>query len=401
MVKRKLKEAEEEKISVMESEEIMTALDDLKETLTNAEKLEITEEEIDFSGAVDKVIEALEDLDIEHKDKVIESLECMKEEDHMMTQEEIKDFVAECDMVKEEIENLDKEEIKEEAEAEAEEVKEEEEETLEESEEALVEAEEIKEEAEAEAEEVKEEEEETLEESVNRIFGKLELAEDTKFAIRTLIEAKIKEEEEKVIDDLQVKCEEYAEELRKEAEAELAEEVEELNKKADSYLSHVAEEWAEENKLAIKEGLKVQIAENFINGLKKLLEENDIEIDDEKEDLVQETVEKCEKLQDKLDEVLADKAELQEQVKVLNRYKMIQESTRELTQVQRDRLSKLLEGFSYTDEAELASRIKVLKENYIAVAKPEVLNEQVSKKVAKVSAVDNDIEAYASFINRG
>ena len=252
---------------------------------------------------------------------------------------------------------------------------------------------------ESEEEKIEEDEEkETLEESVNRIFGKLELNENTKFAIRTLIEAKIKEEEEKVIEELEAKCEEYAEELQKEKEQELAEEIEELNQKADSYLSHVAEEWAEENKLAIKEGLRVQIAENFMAGLRKLLEENDVKFDEEKEDLVQETVEKCEKLQDKLDEVLADKAELQEQVKNLTKYKVINENTRELTLVQKDRLVKLLEGFTYSNEKELTQRINVLKENYIAPAKAEVLNEQIAKK--PVSNSMNEIDAYVNFITR-
>ena len=392
MVKRKLREAEEEKIKVTESEDIASALDGLKESLINADKMTVTEEdeELTFSGAVEKIKEALEDLDIEEKEKVVEALEDMSEEDCVMTEEEIKDFVEEVEDLKEEIESLDKDEKKEVNESE------EDKEPVSESEDEK--KDEINEEEDKEKVEESDEDKESLEESVNRIFGSLSLNEETKLAVKTLIEAKIKEEEEELVKDMEAKCEEFKDELKKESEEKLAEEIEELNNKADSYLNHVAEEWAEENKLAIKEGLKVQIAENFMNGLRKLLKENDIEFDDEKEDLVQETVEKCEKLQDKLDEVLADKLELQEQVRTLTRYKLVQENTRELTQVQRERLSNLLEGVSYSSEAELLGKIKVLKENYIASAKSEPLNEEVDKK--KSSTFSNDIDAYASFIAR-
>ena len=392
MVKRKLREAEEEKVKVTESEEIASALDDLKESLINADKLTVTEEdeELTFSGSVEKIKEALEDLDIEDKEKVVEALEDMAKEDCVMTEEEVKDFVEEVEDLKEEIESLDKDENKEvnESEEDKEPVSESEEENKDE----------LNEEEDKEKVEESDEDKESLEESVNRIFGSLSLNEETKLAVKTLIEAKIKEEEEELVKDMEAKCEEFKDELKKESEEKLAEEIEELNDKADSYLNHVAEEWAEENKLAIKEGLKVQIAENFMNGLRKLLKENDIEFDDEKEDMVKETIEKCEKLQDKLDEVLADKLELQEQVKTLTKYKLVQENTRELTQVQRDRLSGLLEGVSYSSEAELLSKIKVLKENYIASAKSEPLNEEVDKK--KTTTSFNDIDAYASFIAR-
>ena len=394
--KRKLREAEEELVVVTESEEVTNALDDLKEALINADKLNIEEdEEMTFQEAIEDIKEAIEGLDVDNKEAVVEALEKMEEDECKMTEEEIKDFAENCDKLQEEIENLEEEdeEKSEVNESDEDEVNEEDEKELNEDEEEKSEV------NESDEDEVNEEDEkETLDESVNRIFKKMKLNESTKFAIKTLIESKIKEEEEEMVEELNAKCEEYAEELRKEAEEKLAEEIEDLNKKADSYLSHVAEEWAEDNKLAIKEGIKTQIAENIMKGLRKLLEENNIDIKEEDEDMVEQAVEKCEQLQDKLDEVLADKLELQEQVKQLTKYKLVQENTRDLTQVQRDRLSKLLENANYSSKDELLNKIKVLKENYILQSKAEVVSEQVNKKSAKSNL--NEIDAYASFIQR-
>ena len=401
--KRKLREAEEELVVVAESEEVTNALDDLKEALINADKLNIEEdEEMTFQEAIEDIKEAIEGLDVDNKEAVVEALEKMEEDECKMTEEEIKDFAENCDKLQEEIENLEEEddEKSEVNESDEDEVNEEDEKELNEDEEEVNEEDEEKSEVnESDEDEVNEEDEkETLDESVNRIFKKMKLNESTKFAIKTLIESKIKEEEEEMVEELNAKCEEYAEELRKEAEEKLAEEIEDLNKKADSYLSHVAEEWAEDNKLAIKEGIKTQIAENIMKGLRKLLEENNIDIKEEDEDMVEQAVEKCEQLQDKLDEVLADKLELQEQVKQLTKYKLVQENTRDLTQVQRDRLSKLLENANYSSKDELLNKIKVLKENYILQSKAEVVSEQVNKKAAKSNL--NEIDAYASFIQR-
>ena len=397
----KIKEEDENKELDVVFGDIKESLDDIKESLDKlvAEEDEIkeSEEEMSLEEEIEEIKESLDKLVAEEDEKLMEEVSDDKVEE---IKESLDKLVAEEEMSLEEAEEI-RDELKDLAEsldklvAEEEMIEESEEEEVKESEEEMVE----------------EDEKETIEESVNRIFKKSRLSESTKQAIVTLIEAKVKEETEEKIKEIEEKAEEYGEYLKNEAEEKIKEIEEkaeeygeyvksELEEKADAYLTDVAEEWVEENKLAVEEGVKSEIAESIMTGFKKVLAENNIFIPENKRDLLEETLSVNKRLQNKLGEKLATIAKLQEEKKSLLKYKLIEENSKELSLAQKSKLTNLLENVNYRNEDELVRKINVLKENYLSTARPSV-NESTSRKVATRSTQNDSIyESYANFIEK-
>ena len=375
----KIKEEDENKELDVVFGDIKESLDDIRESLDKlvAEEDEIkeSEEEMSLEEEIEEIKESLDKLVAEEDEKLMEEVSDDKVEE---IKESLDKLVAEEEMSLEEAEEI-RDELKGLAEsldklvAEEDEIEESEEEEVKESEEEMVE----------------EDEKETIEESVNRIFKKSRLSESTKQAIVTLIEAKVKEETEEKIKEIEEKAEEYGEYVKSE-----------LEEKADAYLTDVAEEWVEENKLAVEEGIRSEIAESIMTGFKKVLAENNIFIPENKRDLLEETLSVNKRLQNKLGEKLATIAKLQEEKKSLLKYKLIEENSKELSLAQKSKLTNLLENVNYRNEDELVRKINVLKENYLSTARPSV-NESTSRKVATRSTQNDSIyESYANFIEK-
>ena len=367
----KIKEEDENKELDVVFGDIKESLDDIKESLDKlvAEEDEIkeSEEEMSLEEEIEEIKESLDKLVAEEDEKLMEEVSDDKVEE---IKESLDKLVAEEEMSLEEAEEI-RDELKD----------------LAESLDKLVAEEEMIEESEEEM--VEEDEKETIEESVNRIFKKSRLSESTKQAIVTLIEAKVKEETEEKIKEIEEKAEEYGEYVKSEIE-----------EKADAYLTDVAEEWVEENKLAVEEGVKSEIAESIMTGFKKVLAENNIFIPENKRDLLEETLSVNKRLQNKLGEKLATIAKLQEEKKSLLKYKLIEENSKELSLAQKSKLTNLLENVNYRNEDELVRKINVLKENYLSTARPSV-NESTSRKVATRSTQNDSIyESYANFIEK-
>ena len=371
--------------------EIKEELEDIKESLDIINDKKLDEEE-DEEFVVDDVVDYIK----ESLDKFVDDNKELSEEDDC----EVKLSEEDCESIKESLDKL---------------VNKEDELELKEAEEIRDELKDLCEELEVAAKEhlnegncnLKEKdceegncnlkEKESLEESVDRIFVKANLTEEAKKSIVTLIEAKIKESEEEKIKEIEQKAEEYGDYLKQEAEAEVEKIKEELENKADAYLNDVVSEWTEENKLAIENGIRSEIAESVLTGIKKVLKENNINIPEGKSNLLEQTLDINKRLQTKLGEKLAVIAKLQEEKKALVKYKMIEENSQDLSFAQKSKLTKLLENVNYKNENELVRKINVLKENYLSTARPAT--ESVSKKIDRRPT--NDIyESYASFIEK-
>jgi len=184
-----------------------------------------------------------------------------------------------------------------------------------------------------------------------------DLSEDFKTKAATIFEAAVKS---KVNEAKEKMTATYAEKLKEEVETTKSELVE----KVDSYLNYVVEEWMQDNKLAIERGIKGEIAEDFIGGLKKLFEDHYIDVPDEKYDVLEDQATKIENLEKKLNEQIEKNVELNKNNGELKKEEIIAKSSEELTAVEAEKFNKLAEEVEYSNEEDFRTKVKTLKESY-------------------------------------
>lgn len=188
---------------------------------------------------------------------------------------------------------------------------------------------------------------------------------------------------------LNAKVGERIEELEESYQQELAEETDriqsELVEKVDGYLNYVIENWMEDNKLAIENGLRAEIAESFMGALKGVFQEHYVEVPESKVDLVDELASKVDRLEEELNDSVTRAMSLKEQVKGLTREKIIAEASDDLTVSQAEKLRKLAEGIDFENEEIFAEKIDTIKESYFGD------EENSSKKMFEDTAIDADV----------
>lgn len=186
----------------------------------------------------------------------------------------------------------------------------------------------------------------------------------------------------------------------------LAEEVttiqESMVDKIDSYLNYVVENWMEENKLAIQNGLRTEIAEDFMNGLKTLFTESYIDIPDSKVDLVDELADKVNELEEQLNATTKDAIELSETVEDLLREKIITEATKGLADTQAEKLVTLVGNVDFVNEQTFTKKVKTIKEAHFTakVAKGNVISESEDGSDNTEVEVSPLMESYLQAIRR-
>lgn len=172
--------------------------------------------------------------------------------------------------------------------------------------------------------------------------------------------------------------------LEEEAEAALSEEVENIREEivtnVDKYLSYVAEEWVKENKVAIRSTLKSEIAEDFIQGLKSLFEENYIDLPDVKVDVVATLEGEIAALKEELSNKIEDIIELNEQLSVYDVSSVLDEMTHGLTYNQAEKLKVLAENISYESADEFRSKVGILRESYFGNKTANVIVEPLNEE---------------------
>ena len=231
-----------------------------------------------------------------------------------------------------------------------------------------IDEEEIEEEVEEteEEEEIEEEVEETveydIEEDVNALIGGEDLSEEFKERARTIFEAAI------VSKVAQVK-----EELEGLYEERLVEEVEEiktaLNERVDSYLEYVADEWFNENALAVEQGLKSEITESFLTGMKGLFEEHYVSIPEDKYDVLNSMVEKLDEMETKLNEQIEKNVSLNKRLAESVAEGILDQVSEGLAQTQKEKLASLAESVEFESEEEYREKLEMLKESYFSTQK--------------------------------
>jgi hypothetical protein len=205
-----------------------------------------------------------------------------------------------------------------------------------------------------------------------------------------------------------------AEEVIAEAEAELLEQFEsaieevkeDLATKVDDYLNYVVEQWMKENEIAIEKGLRAEIVEDFIGGLRNLFIEHYIDIPADKVDVVEELTTRVEELESSLNEQITHGIELKKELNEQKKIEAIYTACEGLTQTQVEKLKSLAEGVEFTTEEEFVEKLSTLKESYfkaeVKVANNSALDDEVDieeeKKVVKSS--DPLMEVYSKAISQ-
>ena len=240
-------------------------------------------------------------------------------------------------------------------------VREEEEVEVEEDQEII--AEDEVEEISSEDSEVEGEEEQLVEQDFASLFADEEhLSEEFKVKAASMFEAVLTARVNSEMDSIEA-------DLREEAEQAEVEFRNEMVEKIDSYLSYVAENWMRENELAIERGLRTEITEDFIKGMKGLFEDHYIEVPAEKYDVLGEMQTQIDELKSKLDESVAEKVAMVSEKVELQRQQVLAESSTDLTVTESEKLAKLVEGVEFDTEELFAEKVAVIKENYFPKVK--------------------------------
>ena len=219
------------------------------------------------------------------------------------------------------------------------------------------------------------------------------LSEDFKIKAATIFEAAVKSK-------VRSEIERIHEEVLTEKEGEIDSFKDELAEKVDTYLNYVVEEWTKENELAIERGLKGEIAEDFISGLKQLFEDHYIDVPDEKYDVLEAQSEKISELEDKLNESIDKTVELTKISSNLIREQVISEVSEDLADTEIEKFKSLTEDVDFVDEESFKAKLDTLKESYF----PKTIVEQTFDDEDGGTAQDIDtteaMSAYMSAISR-
>ena len=212
------------------------------------------------------------------------------------------------------------------------------------------------EETEEEGETIAEEETVDIKTQLDSIFGE-DLSEEFRTKATSIFEAA-------VIARVNNEMEKVTSKLEEQTATQLVEFKEALVEKVDGYLNYVVEQYMEENKLAVETGLRTEIAEDFIQGMKTLFKEHFIEVPEEKYDVLEEMQTKSEDLQSKLDESITQSIELAKELNALKAAAILDEQTKDLAATEAEKLKKLIEGVDFDSEDLYREKVSVIKENY-------------------------------------
>jgi len=198
-------------------------------------------------------------------------------------------------------------------------------------------------------------------EDVSALTQDEELSEEFKTKAATVFEAAVKSKLRSEVERIeQDKVQEVAEEINRVRD--------ELTEKVDNYMNYVVEEWMKENEIAIERGLKGEIAEDFISGLKALFEEHYVDVPDEKYDILGQQSEKIDELEAKLNEQIEKSAELKKSHDVLVRERVFTECSSDLADTEVEKFKSLAEEVDFSNEESFKEKLDQLKESYFPKA---------------------------------
>ena len=224
---------------------------------------------------------------------------------------------------------------------------------------------------------VKEKKHTKMKEDIDAIFSGESLSEEFKENAQAIFEAAIYSKVEEAVNALE---EQYASELDKEVESIN----ENLVTKIDEYLEYVVTEWMEENKLAIEKGIKAELVEDFMVGLKNLFTEHYVDIPEDKVNVVEEYASTVDSLQEELDKIIGEKKSLADELNGLKKIQIVREISEELSEIQTEKLKSLAEGIEFVSVEDYTEKLNLIKKKYFTESK------DTKESVKKNESLDSD-----------
>ena len=238
-----------------------------------------------------------------------------------------------------------------------------------------------------------------VEEDVNALLAGEELSEEFQEKARTIFETAINAKVAQIKEQLEAVYEEKFVEEVSSAKESLAERV-------DSYLEYVADEWMSENQLAVEAGLKADMTESFLTGMKSLFEEHYVTIPEEKYDVFESMVEKLDDMETKLNEQIEKNITLNARLSESAAEGILNDVSEGLAQTQKEKLASLAESVEFESEEQYRGKLETLKESYFAQknvstpAKTETLSEGVEAPVSYNGSMDAYMRALGSTLGK-
>ena len=239
-----------------------------------------------------------------------------------------------------------------------------------------------------------------VKEDIEAIVNGEDLSEDFKTKASTIFEAAVSA---KVLSEVNSRIDELETNYKKEITEAKEEHLSTVTEKVDGYLNYVTEEWMKENELAVEKGIRSELVEDFMTGLKNLFTEHYIDIPEEKVDLVDDLFEKVEELEQKLDESINTSVDIKKELAEYKKAETLREVSEDLADTEKEKLGKLADGIDFEDKSQYSEKLEVIKENYFPKQQSEVITEELenTEKEQDISeSVDPIMSKYASALTR-
>ena len=239
-----------------------------------------------------------------------------------------------------------------------------------------------------------------VKEDIEAIVNGEDLSEDFKTKASTIFEAAVSA---KVLSEVNQRIDELETSYKKEITDAKAEHLSTVTEKVDGYLNYVTEEWMKENELAVEKGIRSELVEDFMTGLKNLFTEHYIDIPEEKVDLVDDLFEKVEELEQKLDESINTSVDIKKELADYKKAETLREVSEDLADTEKEKLGKLADGIDFEDKSQYSEKLEVIKENYFPKQQSETITEELenTEKEQDISeSVDPIMSKYASALTR-
>ena len=239
-----------------------------------------------------------------------------------------------------------------------------------------------------------------VEDDLEKISEALELSEENQEKARTIFKAAVSSKVSELKEQLEKDFEENLKTSVEQVKGDLAEAV-------DKYLSYCAEEWTKENELAIERGLRSEMTENFIEGLKTLFVEHYVDVPEDKYNVVDELANRLDEMEEKLDAEVHRNMEIVEENNSLVRQNVVREACSTLSESQQEKMISLSEGVDFLNEEDFSEKVSELKEAYFPTTDSETISEEtvVEEGTGEFSneeevVVSPDIARYSEAISK-
>jgi len=241
-----------------------------------------------------------------------------------------------------------------------------------------------------------------VKDDIEAITNGEDLSEDFKTKASTIFEAAVSA---KVLSEVNQRIDELETSYKKEITDAKEEHLSTVTEKVDGYLNYVTEEWMKENELAVEKGIRSELVEDFMTGLKNLFTEHYIDIPEEKVDLVDDLFEKVEELEQKLDESINTSVDIKKELAEYKKAETLREVSEDLADTEKEKLGKLADGIDFEDKSQYSEKLEVIKENYFPKQQSETITEElenteVEEQDSSEPSVDPVMKRYVSSLTR-